>query len=388
MSWREERRADQMAAAQAQAVLLAATAEQQRADRAQRAQQDRAAHREQQATRDARAKRRRAWLAGHLTDLLIYPLAVVSAVMAVPAMAAWGAQQYGNATGALLPAISELGMWAFAVSVQLTRARYPDRPVWALQLGVVGFAAANVALNFLHGQTTGGWSTGLVMAVVSVAGVAAHQLVTAGARRAPAERDAAHAARATRQAVRRYRQAALRGAVARISATGEVALLVTPGVYRLRRGRLASAVVPDLPSGPVDELDRELAALLAFRPDPPPLDHCGDDTGLTSIPGPVATLEPPGSDRPDPDLRPDPPVDSHRPDPRGDQHGSRRESTRPKGMIGGRRGRSIEQLRADLAAAIEADPTRVDPSSAESIRKALRCSPKNARRLRDEWRTR
>lgn len=46
--------------------------------------------------------------------------------------------------------------------------------------------------------------------------------------------------------------------------------------------------------------------------------------------------------------------------------------------------RSIEQLRAEFAAAIESPSIELDPSSAESIRRALRCSPKRARQLRDE----
>lgn len=47
--------------------------------------------------------------------------------------------------------------------------------------------------------------------------------------------------------------------------------------------------------------------------------------------------------------------------------------------------RSIEDLRRELAAAIESDSIEIDPTSAESIRKALRCSPARARQLRDEY---
>lgn len=49
--------------------------------------------------------------------------------------------------------------------------------------------------------------------------------------------------------------------------------------------------------------------------------------------------------------------------------------------------RSIEQLRAEFAAALESASIEIDPESAESIRKALRCSPKRARQLRDEHAT-
>lgn len=47
-------------------------------------------------------------------------------------------------------------------------------------------------------------------------------------------------------------------------------------------------------------------------------------------------------------------------------------------------GRSMEALRAEFAAAIEGESTQIDPTSAESIRKTLRCSAKRARQLRDE----
>lgn len=46
--------------------------------------------------------------------------------------------------------------------------------------------------------------------------------------------------------------------------------------------------------------------------------------------------------------------------------------------------RSIEQLRAEFTAAVESPSIEIDPGSAESIRRALRCSPKRARQLRDE----
>lgn len=383
MNWREEKRRDAavaaeqarqdtLAAAQAKAMLVAATGDQQRhADQARReqvrqARADRLAVREQR--RERRHQRRaslRVWAASHMVDLLIYPLALVSAVMAVPAMAGWGVDQYESPTGALLPAVSELGMWAFAFAVQLSRHRHPDRSVWALQVGVAVFAAANVGLNFLHGEGRS-WVTGLVMGVVSVAGVLAHQLVTTGARRSRAERDGARTASRVRRRIRRYERAALRGAVAQIDPTGAVSLIVSPGIYTLaRRGRLDRASLPGLPVAPVeDEFDRELAALLSAGSslDRPTTSHPDTPT----LGGPITTMDRPADQEKSSPDRPTPPT--------GD---------RP--VIEGRKGRSIEQLRSELRAAIEADPTGVDPTSAESIRKALHCSPRFARRLRDEW---
>lgn len=82
-------------------------------------------------------------------------------------------------------------MWAFAAAVTLTLRRYPGRPVWHLRTGIGVFAVFGAGLNFLHGLATpialfpglpAGYLTGSVMALISVAGVIAHQLITAGPR--------------------------------------------------------------------------------------------------------------------------------------------------------------------------------------------------------------
>jgi hypothetical protein len=77
-------------------------------------------------------------------------------------------------------------MWAFAAAVTITLHRYPDRPVWHLRIGIAVFAAFGAGLNYVHGLTVPpfphmptGPVTGGIMAAVSVAGVTAHQLVTA-----------------------------------------------------------------------------------------------------------------------------------------------------------------------------------------------------------------
>lgn len=339
MSWREERRRDRAAEAEqerANAVTAAEVAAIRERVRAE-SDQDARAQRERlrQARKDAVRQRRvrllvaaRSWLAVHVVDLLIYPLAVVSAVMAVPAMATFGHEVYGTTAGYALPVITELGMWAFAVAVQYTRRRYQDRPVWALQLGVWSFATVAAALNALHGLTRG-VDAAVVMAISSVAGVAAHQLVTAAPRRSNTERLARRQARKIAAA----RGAAVRAAVAEIDADGAARLVFAPGRYRLGwRRQLVPALDPAW-----DPIDRELAELLADAtpwPDP--------------ATGSIDTL-----DRP------------------SDQRGSTRRS------------RSIEELKAELRARIAAYPGSIDPTSAESIRRALRCSPSRARRLRD-----
>lgn len=68
--------------------------------------------------------------------------------------------------------------------------------------------------------------------------------------------------------------------------------------------------------------------------------------------------------------------------PKPDSDREQRESRPTRPAIEAPPTRSIEQLRTEFTGAIEAGS--VDPTSAESIRKTLRCSPKRARQLRDE----
>lgn len=70
-----------------------------------------------------------------------------------------------------------------------------------------------------------------------------------------------------------------------------------------------------------------------------------------------------------------------------DPAGDVRESTRAE-SIAPPPARTIDDLRAEFGRALVADGIDLDPASAESIRKALRCSPKRARQLRDEYATR
>lgn len=376
MSWAEERRANRAAAAE-QARLdanaaserrireRAALAEQARLDEQQRAEQRQAAKDQRRANRAARLAALRRWTGEHVVDLLIYPAVLVAFAMAGPSMAAYGREVYGSVLGWLLPGISELLMLAFAVAVLLSRRRDPARPVVMLQAGVFVFAALSAGLNFLHGLERG-WSAGVVMAVVAVSGIVAHQLTLATPPRSAAERAAARIARREVRKVARIRRAAVRQAVAEITNDGTARLVYAPGRYvltrstrwRLGRPALVAAIEPSTPGeldpldwdGGLPDLDRELAELLAA--DRPSIEA---DSVLDH--GTVATL---------------------------DQESDQQKSSPDRGRIGGRTGRTIDQLRTELDAAIEAG--HVDPTSAESIRKALRCAPKYARRLRDEHR--
>jgi hypothetical protein len=243
----EEARRNARVLAEIETAKDAAQAERERADAEHRVrlrQQARAEKDARRATARARRSARvtavRGWAGAHVVDLLIYPLALVSAVMAVPAMAAYGYSLYGSATGLALFFITELGMWAFSIAVHVTRHRHPERPVWALQVGVWTFTAAGFGVNFGHGwQATGSAFDGLVMGLASVAGVIAHQLVTASPRRSRSERDAARMAARVARKVARVQRAAVRTAVARIEEDGTARLVFTTGTFTLsRRHRL------------------------------------------------------------------------------------------------------------------------------------------------------
>jgi hypothetical protein len=232
-SWAEERRLDRAERARLDRERDDATAARRIADReaAQRLRQTaeaaRAAKRGERAeARGARLAALTAWTAGHVTELLFVPVIAVPALLAWTAMASYGAHLYGT-PGRALPAFSEGAMWAFAAAVTITRHRHPARPVWHLRAGTVVFAAFGAALNFAHGLTLGGPVTGAVMALVSVAGVTAHQLTTAGPRRPRrtlAERDAGKLARQIRKREMQARTEAVKAATVHLGADGTARL--------------------------------------------------------------------------------------------------------------------------------------------------------------------
>lgn len=397
----EQRRLDTLAAAEVAAIKQRAAREARRDDvdftDRRRRDQRKEQQREQDTKRARRAKQLknlREWAGTHMVDLMIYPLALVSAVMAIPAMAHYGQRVYNSSTGAVLPAITELGMWAFAFAVEYHRHKHPERPVWALQVGVLVFTAVGGSLNYLDGAMAEGGSVGngIVMAVVSIAGVVAHQLLKASPRRSRAERDARRIARHTADKIAAVRKAAINASVSRVDDDGQVVLMFNAGDYTLNaRGQL-DPIAPDQPVTdiPLSEVDRDLLAIADKW-------RRGDSTG-GSIPAPIG----PPIDRPVPASILTPIAAP--PDPVGDQPGSTPidphnrppQSTPPRGKDRGRdrgtrrsirkpaQARSIEALRADLDRAIADKTIDVDPTSAESIRRTLQCSPARARALRDE----
>jgi hypothetical protein len=280
MTWREEAREDRAAAGQEKRATFVAMAEQRRKDSDAAAKRQRT---EQDAKR-ARAVARRAavagWFKANVLELLFVPVIVVPAVLAWPAMAAYGITIFGSA-GMLLPGFTEGAMWAFAWAIAL--AQRHNRPTWALQLGVWVSAAMAGGMNFLHGYSgpSGSVAHGLVMAVVSIGGVIVHQLISARPMRPRLSREDRNAAKVTRQAAKRVlavRHAAVRQAVAELAADGTARLVYRPGMVTLARSRagrsrLTSAIVPGLPTAPLpdidpltDELEREIHNYLSTLP--------------------------------------------------------------------------------------------------------------------------
>jgi hypothetical protein len=358
-TWAEQRRADRAAEREQARLDADAAAERRLRDRealAALARADRAERDQADGLRRDRAAARRAavagWLAAHAVELLVYPLAAVSAVMAVPAMASYGRDVYGNATGYVLPVLSELGMWAFALAVMVSRRRDPDRPTGMLTAGIAVFAAVGAGLNAAHGLGRGA-VTAVVMAVVSIAGVVAHQLVTAAPRRSRAERAVRRLDRLAARRVAHARRAATRGAVVDLAGDGTASLVYVAGRYVPRRGRLEPATVPGLPVAPLDDWDAALDALTACGPvgSADPITDA-DQHGSGGVA--VADPPPPAPPRPRAARRIDP--------------AARRKLTPDEARAAARR-LARKQGR---------------PVTAEQLRTALRIAPATARTLRDE----
>jgi hypothetical protein len=178
-----------------------------------------------------------AWCAARTVDLLFVPVIGVPALLSWTGMASYGHSEFGP-PGLALPALSEGGMWAFAAATTITRRKHPDKPVWHLRLGTLIFAAYGAALNYLHGLGHGGLLTGASMALISVAGVTAHQLITAGPRRSRAEREQAKIDRVVGRRERNARRAAVRNARIQLDDSGHACLVFEPGTAWLSRDRL------------------------------------------------------------------------------------------------------------------------------------------------------
>lgn len=243
----EDRRQDRVTRAGIDRDREAARRAERRADLEAAALVRRDAERDREERRAKRAGERREaceklgsslsrWIAGHVTDLLFIPVISVPGMLAWTAMADYGQALYGT-PGRALPAFSEGAMWAFDAAVEIIRHRddrrreeNPDAertPVWHLQTGIAVFAGFGAALNFSHGLAGGSVITGVVMALISVAGVTARQIVTmtGGPRRTRAEKDAAKIAREIRKRELDTRLAAVRDATVQLDDQGGARLV-------------------------------------------------------------------------------------------------------------------------------------------------------------------
>jgi len=256
-SWRDEKRQDRLTEAriarERDSALAEAAVARQRADAEIRREDRRSRLAQRAGARKARAgwwAERLEWVSEHRTGLLFVPVIAVPGALAWSAMAAYGSQVFGP-VGLALPAFSEGTMWVFEVAATWTMNRHPGRPTWHLRLGSWVFAAVGAALNFLHGLTAvpghpHGVVVGVVMAIVSAAGLVAHQLVNMGPRRARAERHRARLERATARRELAVQRAALRRARADVGADGRARLVVTAGRFTpaRRRGRVHLDAAP------------------------------------------------------------------------------------------------------------------------------------------------
>jgi hypothetical protein len=248
VSWADERRQDRVSELRTQAEIRESALRLQAELAAGRTARRETARKTRKAERaEARQKR-----SEHTAEFLIYPMAVVCAAMAVPAMASYGHRLYGDWTGAGLPVLSELGMWAFAGAVAVSQRKHPQRSTVGFTVGIVVFAAVGAVLNFLHGiDGHHGIARGVVMAIVSVAGVVAHQLVVARPPRSRAERAAARLDRLAARRLTQARRTAIRRADIDLAGDGSAALVYTPGrvetaAPRLRVRRVALSPVREL----------------------------------------------------------------------------------------------------------------------------------------------
>ncbi|EWM14608.1 hypothetical protein [Kutzneria sp. 744] len=147
-------------------------------------------------------------------------------------------------------------------------------PVGATTAAVWLVAAVSAALNYTHGAAdpNASWH-GVVMALVSVAGIAVHQIshwrtdVITAARAWWTGRAARRLDRAARRRVARFERAAVRSATALLHADGRVELRYPDGPVALTRfgRRVAEAPAYSLAEDVARMIDRT-AAVTGFRP--------------------------------------------------------------------------------------------------------------------------
>lgn len=225
-------------------------------DKAEQARLDRAAAKAARAEKWAAVK---AWVR---ENQLMTPVIATSVLLSWTGMAVFGSWVYGI-LGFLLPLFSEGLFVAFAV--RITKARKTKQPVGRLMVGLVLSGIATAAMQAIHGLSTGSWERAAVMALVSVAGVIAHQLITADTRvkLSPADRIGAEIAREIARREHTMRLAAVRQAAATLDEVGNVALTFRPGQVTLTRTRpwRRALLVEAVPVQPVPQAQLRVTAV-------------------------------------------------------------------------------------------------------------------------------
>lgn len=236
--------------------------EERRRDRQQEWEQRRRDREDRRRRRAEQMARLRGWARDVAAQVPWLVIMGAPMVMSWAAMATYGVEVYGGPIGALLPLFSEASLLVFALAS--ARAAKEGQPTALLRLGVAIFAGVAAVLNFVHGAETS-VTHGLVMAVVSVGGVAVHQLVHGRPprpRRTWQQRQEARLQRQARRRVYRLRRAAIRSATPVLRADGSVSLVYSPGALEERRrlGRTRVETVPAPAETVADEVELWLAA--------------------------------------------------------------------------------------------------------------------------------
>lgn len=272
-TWRDERRQDRIAQAGIARDDRAADAKLRTAEL--KAAQDRRLVR--QKNRAARRLAMARWCTGNAVDLLLAPVILASVILSWDGMAVYGTADYGL-TGVILPVLSEGGSWAFAFSAALCARRGQAHRLWSCRLGILVFAGYGAGLNFLHGDSRSGVTMGATMALVSLAGIIAHQLLKAGPQRSRADRHQARTERAAERREHAARRAAIRTARIELDSEGIARLVHAAGRGEMTRkwGRAVLTVEPVKPQavaaieGSSEPHGEPLAVTLPVAPDEPP----------------------------------------------------------------------------------------------------------------------
>lgn len=232
---REQDRADNVARHQARLHEARVREELRQKAAAAAAEQARVDKELAQAARKAQWEAFKGWVR---RDSLMTPVIATSVVLSWSGMALFGTWVYGF-VGFLLPLFSEGLFVAFAARIAV--ARREGAPVGSLLVGLTFSGICTAGMQAIHGLagSHGSWHRAAVMAIVSVAGVIAHQIIIAGprAKQTPFERMSAEIAREAMRREHKMRLAAVRQAVAEIDETGEVRLVFRPGHVTLSRSR-------------------------------------------------------------------------------------------------------------------------------------------------------